>query len=336
MRRWSIEKSGKIIFDKNYPEPEPGRDQLLIKVKACTVCGRSDLIYYYYYNQLDHCREGIFGHEISGIVTKCGESVRKFKVGDRVFVRTIASTGYADYAIADETASGHLPDDISFEQGAALQLLPLAVHSTRGVNLGDKVLIIGQGPVGLMTLQAVKLRGASYILAVDLDSWRLSVSTQLGATATLQGDAGNLIAEIMNVMPEGFDVAIDAVGIAKSVNICTQSLRKNGLLVLIGTHHVDAVVPIDMIQWEKKRLQIHTAAESNDAARSEAIRVSEHLIRYGKIKLEELISHTYSLEDLPFAIEKLSDNVLLQKNSVAPRPTAELTPRETLKIAIVP
>lgn len=109
--------------------------------------------------------------------------------GRRVFVRTPLTSGYAEFAAAREIAVGALPDDIPFERGAILQTLPPAVHATRGVRLGDRVAIVGQGPIGLMALQVARLRGAAEIAVADLDPWRLERSALLGADRTVAVDA---------------------------------------------------------------------------------------------------------------------------------------------------
>ncbi|MFO0206158.1 MAG: zinc-binding dehydrogenase, partial [Betaproteobacteria bacterium] len=124
------------------------------------------------------------------------------------------TSGYAEYALAREIAVGRLPQSIPYEQGSILQLLPLAVHATRGVQLGDNVLIVGQGPVGLMALQVARLRGAASITTVDLDPWRLQRSAALGADRTVEVKPGEPLADHIRDV----DVAIEAVGTPATAN----------------------------------------------------------------------------------------------------------------------
>ena len=330
MRRFELTGRREIHLDHDVPVPSPGPGEVLIQVRANTICNRSDLAYFHYFGLRDHCATGCFGHEIAGTVHAVGAAVSGFSVGERVFVRTPLTSGFAEFALAREIALGRLPDAVPFEQGAILQLLPLAVHATRGVRLGDRVVIIGQGPVGLMALQVAKQRGAAEIVVADLDPWRLERSALLGADRPVQVD-GSL--DSLHGIGAGFDVAIEAVGTPATANACVDLLRHNGLVVFLGTHHVDTRVTFDMVTWEKKGLRVHTAAEPTDVARAEAMAVAQRLVDHDRIRLAELLTDTYPLEKLPDAIEALSANRTLapEGEEVHAGP-----PPNVLKIAVCP
>jgi threonine dehydrogenase-like Zn-dependent dehydrogenase len=334
VRRFELVERRRIELRTAVPIPDPGPREVLIRVKACTVCGRSDLVYFHYLGVREHCALGCFGHEIAGVVEAIGTGTVAVRVGDRVFVRTPITSGFADFALAREIAVGRLPEAIPFEQGAILQLLPLAVHATRGVRLGDRVLVVGQGPVGLMALQVARLRGASFVAVADLDPWRLERSTLLGADETLDVSRAPLAELLTNARLADFDVAIEAVGTPKTVDEVTRAVRVAGLVVLLGTHHVESRVPFDLIHLEKRGLRIDTAAEPTDVTRVAALQVAERLAGQGKVQLEPLLSHTYPLTALPTAIERLSQNGLLAPSGepgVPPGP-----PPKMLKVAIIP
>src|SRR4051812_49013482 len=127
MRRYELVGRRSLQLKDNVDTPQPGPGEVLVRVGSNSVCNRSDLAYYHYYGLRDHCAVGCFGHEIAGTVETVGDGVRRVRPGDRVFVRTPLTSGYADFALAREIAVGRLPDDVTFEQGSALQLLPLAV-----------------------------------------------------------------------------------------------------------------------------------------------------------------------------------------------------------------
>ncbi|MFD4024089.1 zinc-binding dehydrogenase [Streptomyces sp. NPDC058576] len=331
MRRYELVGRRDIRLATNAPVPVPGPLEVLVRVRACTVCNRSDLAYYHYYGQRDHCAQGCFGHEIAGVVEAVGAGVTRVALGQRVFVRTPLTSGYADFALAREISVGLLPDDAPFEQGAILQLLPLAVHATRGVRLGDRVAVVGQGPVGLMALRVAALRGASHITAVDLDVWRLERSALLGADTTRRVDGSR--AGLLDVGAD-FDVAIDAVGTPTTLNACVDLVRQNGLVVMLGTHHVDTHVTVDLVTWERKGLRVHSSAEPLDAARVEALAIAERLVHAKELFLSEILTHTYALEDLPKAMERLSASRTLYPD--AEEAPYDGPPHETLKVAIVP
>lgn len=333
MRRYELVGRRRIELRTDVPVPEPGAGEVLVKVKACTVCGRSDLVYYHYLGLRAHCAEGCFGHEIAGVVEGVGPRVRAVAEGDRVFIRTPLSSGYADYALAREVAVGRLPSRIPFEQGAILQLLPLAVHATRGVRLGDHVLIAGQGPVGLMALQVVRLRGAAFVAVTDRDPWRLERSRAFGADVARVVDPAEGNGSGVTTGGEPFDVAIDAVGTPRTLQVCIDAVRHNGLVVLLGTHHVDTVVPVDLVQWEKKSLRVHSSAEADDEARRRALATAERLVKANSIALEPLLTHRYPLERLQEAVDHLSASAVLSPDA---QPTLPAVPHETLKVAICP
>src|SRR5438552_17666281 len=116
MRRYELVDRRRIQLKTDVPIPQPSAGQVLVKVGACTVCGRSDLVYYHYLGLRDHCAQGCFGHEIAGLVEAVGSAVDRIRPGERVFIRTPLTSGYADYALAREVAVGKLPDSIPFAQ----------------------------------------------------------------------------------------------------------------------------------------------------------------------------------------------------------------------------
>ncbi|MEW2578655.1 zinc-dependent alcohol dehydrogenase [Streptomyces syringium] len=333
MRRYDLVGRREIRLTDDAPVPVPGPLEVLVQVRACTVCNRSDLAYFHYYGLRDHCAQGCFGHEIAGVVERVGPGVSRLRPGQRVFVRTPLTTGYADYAVAREVSVGALPDAIPFEQGAILQLLPLAVHATRGVTLGDRVAVIGQGPVGLMALRVAAARGAATLTAVDLDDWRLERSRRLGADTCRRVDG--TMRELAGV-GEDFDVAIDAVGTPTTLNACVGLVRQNGLVVMLGTHHIDTKVTVDLVTWERKGLRVHSSAEPTDTARAGAMAVAERLAaeRADELRLDEILTHVLPLTELPRAVELLSASRALYPDG-EPAPYAGPPPK-VLKVAIRP
>src|SRR6266699_1728126 len=104
MRRFELAGGRHIVLDERAPVPEPGPSEVLVRVRACTICNRSDLAYYHYLGLRDHCASGTFGHEIAGIVEAVGPAVTRVAPGQRVFVRTPLTSGFADFALAREIA----------------------------------------------------------------------------------------------------------------------------------------------------------------------------------------------------------------------------------------
>src|SRR5262245_65789526 len=135
MRRYELVARRTIVLNPAAPVPEPEPEQVLVHVAACTICNRSDLVYFHYFGEFEDATTGCFGHEIAGRVAAVGAGVTRVEPVQRVFVRPPLSSGFADYALAREVCVGRLPDDVPLEQASILQLLPLAIHATRGVRL---------------------------------------------------------------------------------------------------------------------------------------------------------------------------------------------------------
>ncbi|MDG6102984.1 zinc-binding dehydrogenase [Dactylosporangium aurantiacum] len=330
MLQYRLTGRRQLVLQRDAAKPVPGAGEVLVRVGANSICNRSDLAYYHYYGLRDHCATGCFGHEIAGLVEAVGPGVDVTAPGRRVFIRTPLTSGFAEYALARQIAVGALPDDVPFEQGSILQLLPLAVHATRGVRLGDRVAIVGQGPVGLMALQVARLRGATDVVVFDLDDWRLRRSAALGAGRCVRNEPGG---DPAGGMDGEFDVAIEAVGSPATANACVRLVRQNGLVVFLGTHHVDTHVVFDMVQWEKKGLRVHTAAEPTDTARADSMRIAQRLVDAGRIDLSQLLTHVMPLEELPAAIELLSQSRILAPEGEETLPGP---PPQVLKIAVRP
>ncbi|CAM5431605.1 Sorbitol dehydrogenase OS=Streptomyces alboniger OX=132473 GN=CP975_30680 PE=3 SV=1 [Streptomyces alboniger] len=107
-------------------------------------------------------------------------------------------------------------------------------------------------------------------------------------------------------------------------------------MVLLGTHHIDTRVSVDLVTWERKGLRVHSSAEPLDTARAEALAVAERLAerRPDVLRLPDLLTHTYPLEELPKAMEQLSASRVLYPD--AEHAPYDGPPRETLKVAILP
>ena len=194
--------------------PEPADDQVLIRVKACGVCG-SDISYYWGESPLE-TEDGkgplIIGHEFTGEVAEVGALPAKlglFEPGDRGVIDPVqycnaceickrgqvnlcekktvlgvsANGGFAEYCVSHYTGLHKLPDNVSYEQGALTEPLACATYALQNaaVNLGDFAVIIGPGAIGVMMLQLVKSSGAGKVVLVGTRDYRLEAGKALGA-----------------------------------------------------------------------------------------------------------------------------------------------------------
>jgi L-iditol 2-dehydrogenase len=251
---------------KDVPEPKCCDDEVLIQVKACGICG-SDV------HGMDGSTGRrippiIMGHEASGVIVETGSDVKGFTKGDRVTFDSTVYCGkchfckmgrinlcnnrkvlgvscddyrrdgaFAQYIAVPERILYRLPEKVTFEQAAMVEPLSIALHAVRltPISLSDTAVVVGAGMIGLLVVQALRAAGCGWIIAVDLDPWRLELAAKLGANTSLRSDQIDILAEIQELTKGiGADIAFEAVGIGSTVNMAAASLRKGGNLTLIG------------------------------------------------------------------------------------------------------
>jgi len=218
----------------------------------------------------------ILGHEGVGTITEVGDAVQMFEVGDRVIISCISACGSCSYChqglyahcLADEGASGigwifgHLIDGTQAElvrvpfADNSLYKIPAGVTDDAAVMLsdilptgfeigvrygqvkpGDVVAVVGAGPVGLASMMTAGLYGAARVIAIDLDDNRLHQAKQFGATDGVNSGADDAIDRV-KAMTDGLgvDVAIEAVGIPTTFDLCTKIVRPGGAVANVGVH----------------------------------------------------------------------------------------------------
>ncbi len=194
------------------PDPKPAADQVLVRVKACGICG-SDVAYFFGDASLEtETGKGplILGHEFTGEVVEVGEAAKNlFSPGDRVVLDPVqycnaceickrgypnlcenkavlgVSTdgGFAEYALSSYTGVHKLPENVTYEQGALTEPLACATYGIQNLNIlpGSFCVVIGAGPIGLMMVQLAKANGAGTVALVERLDYRLETGKQLGA-----------------------------------------------------------------------------------------------------------------------------------------------------------
>jgi len=337
MKTWILVGNERLQL-KEVPCPNPQEDEILVKVKASSICNRTDLVAFMYNEKpteyfgyklphpddfgyewvvrsplyLDH-----FGHEIAGIVEKVGENVKRISAGDRVFLRsperTTEYSGFAEYVVAKEYKAAQLPQHLSFDEGVLGELLPIAIGGAKNIKVGDYVGILGQGPAGLMLTQVAKLQGAAKIIVADKYEKRLGLAKQLGASHTVNIEKGNIeerVKELLGVndlIDNGLDVVIDAVGTPDVLRECVRLVRKGGFISIFGTHHLEPVI-IDLVKWEEKGITVTMSNESSREEFEDRIEKARRLLEDNLIETKPFITHTFGLEDLPNAFNLLKDH----------------------------
>lgn len=220
----------------------------------------------------------VTGHECAGIIEEVGSEVKHLVPGDRVALEPGSSCWRCDQCKEGRSnlcperkscglppANGtlanqvvhpadlcfKLPDNVSLEEGAMCEPLSVAVHACRRAKIGleTNVLIMGAGPIGLVTLLAARAFGAPRIIIVDVDDHRLSVAKNIGAdriikVSTNMQDVPDEVEMIREAMGTGIHVSFDCVGISKTMSTALNATRSGGRVALVGLGHDQLTVPL--------------------------------------------------------------------------------------------
>ncbi len=301
--------------------PGPGEHDVLVRVRACGICG-SDLHMYrlgmfeVLGRRIDEHRR-IMGHELSGEIVEVGEMVSGFSVGDRI--TGLGHGGFAEYVPVRVTErSPHiLPESVTFEEGATLEPLATSLH---GVSLGkpaagETVVVLGAGIIGLGCIQAIRASVDCRIIAVDASERRLNMAKNLGAAAVnltetdpveavIDLTGGARPVERFGVRGGNADLVIDCAGAPSSPDQGLLMLKQQfGRLVLVALF--ERPVDMDFNQVVRK----HVAVYGSWTWTGDDYRRAIELVESGKVQRGPLISHVLDLEDAPeaFAVQDRPD-----------------------------
>ncbi|HEY6490418.1 MAG: galactitol-1-phosphate 5-dehydrogenase [Terracidiphilus sp.] len=304
------------------PVPQPADDELLIRIKACGICG-SD-VHGYDGSTGRRIPPIVMGHEAAGIVESAGSKVTDFRVGDRVTFDSTVYCGhcfycdrgqinlcdhrevigvstplfrrmgaFAEYVTVPARIAYRLPDNMPYAHAALIEAVSVAVHgaSVTPIAAGDAAVIVGAGMIGLLTLQAVRQAGAESVFVVDVDDTRLELARKLGATETLNSKKSDVVAEIQKRSGgRGADVAVECVGITDAIALAIESVRKGGAVTLVGNVAPKIELPLQSVVARQIRLQ-GSCASNGEYPESIAMMAS------GKVQVASLVSATAPLED---------------------------------------
>jgi D-arabinose 1-dehydrogenase-like Zn-dependent alcohol dehydrogenase len=258
------------LQNQDVPVPMIGGRDVLVRVRAAGVC-HSD-VHYRAGKSPVHPLPLTLGHEVAGVVEAVGPSVGRVRVGDRVCLHYLltcgncfycstgneqfcttgkmighhADGGYAEYIAVPERNAVPLPDKISFEQGATLMCASAtSFHALRKSRLaaGETVAVFGAGGLGMSAIQLARAFGALDVFAVDVKPGKLALAEKHGAVPVNAAEK-DAAAEIRSLTAgRGVDVALEMIGLPKTMRQAVQSLAILGRAVIVGIS--DQPVPID-------------------------------------------------------------------------------------------
>ena len=321
MKALVLEEYHQLVF-KDVPDPQFGPDDVLVQVKASGICG-SDV------HGIDGSTGRrmpplIMGHEAAGIIVETGSNVEIWSPGQRVTFdstiycgkcffcrrgdinlcdsRRVLGVSCDDYrqhgTFAEYVAVPHhiiypLPETINFEQSAMVEPCSVAFHAVAitPLAINDTAVVVGAGIIGLLVIQTLRNSGCGQIIAVDIEPARLDLARHLGADIGLnpaQDDATAITKKMTG--NRGADVAFDAVGLNESLKTALNSLRKGGILTLIGNLKSAVDLPLQTVVTKEINVQGSCASRGEYPA-------CLAMIARGAINVDSLISATAPLSD---------------------------------------
>ncbi|XP_078388765.1 sorbitol dehydrogenase-like isoform X1 [Cetorhinus maximus] len=272
-----VSGSGDIKLESR-PIPEPGAGEVLLKMHSVGICG-TDVHFWQHGRIGDYVvkKPLVLGHEASGTVHKLGTGVQNLKVGDRVTIEpgvprefcefskigryNLSPTLFFSSIPPDDGALGRyyvhnanfcfkLPECVSYEEGALTEPLSVAIHACRrgGLRMGQKVLIFGAGPIGLMHLLVAKSMGANPIAIIDMVQERLDMAKCMGASITCKMEKNTCPREMASKVKAALcdmpDVTLECTGAEQCLQTAIHATKPGGVLVLIGLGNACATAPM--------------------------------------------------------------------------------------------
>lgn len=304
---------GDIRVDNGYLKPQPKENQVLIRVKACGVCG-TDMHIFSGAQGATQCNPPvILGHEFSGVVEAIGAVVTRVKPGDHVTVNPNISCeacdqcrrgnphlcdsmtatgvnsdgGFAEYCVALEKQTFVLPDDVSFEEAAMCEPVSCCLHGIdlSAIHPGDSVMIVGGGTIGMIMLQLARMNGATRMVMLETNPARFDLARALGADLVLNPLEDDVEAALAKNHFSNIRVAIECVGRPETVQFAVRYAGKAATVMIFGLTAPDCAVPYMPFEAFRKELTIRTSFV-NPNTQGRAV----DIISSGKLRLKELIS----------------------------------------------
>ena len=315
----------KLVVE-NVPEIQPDDNGVMIKIHYCGICGTDVHIFEGAKGSAEVNPPVTLGHELSGDVVKVGSSVHKIKVGDRVSVDpnsycgkcyfcangkkhlcrhmvglgTAADGGFAEYVTVSEKLVFPIAENVSYEAAAMTEPLSCCLHGMdlTDVKIGDTVMVIGTGNIGMIMLQLAKNAGAATIIAVEPNEKRRQKAKEMGADICidpLHDDTDNILWEngIKNI-----EKVIDCAGLTSTAEYAVKFAGKGANVMLFGLTGPDDEMKLKPFEVFKKELTI-----KGSFVNPSTFERAGRLLAAGAVKVENLITDIVPLSDIQSVFE---------------------------------
>jgi threonine dehydrogenase-like Zn-dependent dehydrogenase len=328
---------------EDVPRPDPGPGEVLVRIKSCGFCATD-------YKAIKGIRRNVEfplipGHEPAGVIAAVGAYVTNVKEGDEVILSPSGFCGqcrncrlglthycerayttggdgaavrpgsFAEYTLTGANVVFPKPSNLSFD--AACQAEPVSgawkglIHFSE-MSVGDDVVVIGTGGIGMYCLMVAKAAGAGRLVAVDISDYALKTAKELGATHTVNPTRGDAKAAIYEIMPEGPDLVIEAAGPIQAVKLMVSLLRRGSRWNIFGiTTHEEFSLDGGLMHFLEARMD--SSFSTNPLAIEKAIR----LMARGLVNPEKVITHRFPLSEIARAVETMGSH---ERNKVIINP----------------
>jgi 2-desacetyl-2-hydroxyethyl bacteriochlorophyllide A dehydrogenase len=313
------------IAVERLPDPTCARDEVVVQVSRCGICGTDVHIYR---NEYMSDFPLIPGHEFGGVVVEVGGAVTDVRVGDRVAVDpnlycghcdycrnemanhclnwqgvgVTRAGGFAEYVSVPAKACYTLPEGMSDLQAAFIEPLSCVVHAMKRFRIlpGESLLILGGGPMGMLLLQALRHNGAAEVVVVEKQPARMELARTLGASAVVPVGPDQ-DAALKELAPRGFGVVVDATGIPAVIEHAFTYLRPRGQYLQFGVapnHAKVSISPYDIFRNDWTILGSFALCYTFLPAIA--------LLQHGVVKVESLVSDTVPLGNFGDAFHRFA------------------------------
>ena len=309
-----------IMEIREIPVPEPKDDELLMKIDYCAICG-SDIHQVQY--GLEEPDNIMMGHEGTGTVAEVGKNVEGWSKGDRAIIertracngcwyclnglsqkcsnkRRISNGQFAEYVTCRPDHLYRLPDEVSLKAASLWNPLTNAINGVQisRQKLDDFVVVLGAGPIGLLTIAAAKRAGAFPILATEVLPKRAEAARKLGADYVLNPREDDIMAAVREIKNVGADVVYECAGAAETLQEAIMYSRCGGTVLLIAIHM--GFFQFNTILWVMKQINVQASFGYTDQ-----MAITVEMLRDGTIKEDDIITSVISLDELPEMMKKL-------------------------------
>ncbi len=335
MQKGAVMRGKDRMIVKEMPMPVAAPGRVIVKLEYVGICG-SDVHYYHTGTcgpfKVDLNEDFMLGHECAGVVAEVGEGVKSLKVGDKVALEPGITCGKCEFCksgkynlcpdvvfLATPPVQGcnmqyiafpedmcfKLPDNMTTKEGALIEPLSVGFHAANQgeVAVGDTVVILGSGCIGLVTLLSCKAHGAGKVIVADLVDARLEKAKELGATAVINSGKEDVLEKIKELTGgKGADKVFETAGSPVTIAQTAHIVKRGGRIVLVGLASVEEI-NYNFAQIMDKEAEIRSVFRYRNIYPAAIAAVAG-----GAIDVAKIVTHEFDLDHIEDAYNEAVNN----------------------------